>query len=53
MVEMVHDRIAAGETTMVQQLLYCDVESKWKNYQIITFPGHSLSKKYARCFVWR
>jgi hypothetical protein len=22
----------------------CDVESKWKNYHIITFPGQSLSK---------
>jgi hypothetical protein len=27
-----------------QQLLYCDVESKWKSYHIITFPGQSLSK---------
>jgi hypothetical protein len=25
-------------------MLYCDVESKWKNYHIITFPGQSLSK---------
>jgi hypothetical protein len=23
----------------------CDVESKWKNYHIITFPGQSLSPK--------
>jgi hypothetical protein len=23
----------------VKRLLYCDVESKWKNYHIITFPG--------------
>jgi hypothetical protein len=44
MVEMVHDRIAAGEAQWFQRLLYCDVESKWKNYQIITFPGQSLSK---------
>ena len=22
-----------------ERLLYCDVESKWKNYHIITFPG--------------
>jgi hypothetical protein len=39
MVEMVHDRIAAGETTVVSTAAYCDVESKWKNYHIITFPG--------------
>jgi hypothetical protein len=44
MVEKVHDRIAEGETTVVQRVLYCDVESKWKNYHIITFPGQSLSK---------
>jgi len=24
---------------MCEWLLYCDVESKWKNYHIITFPG--------------
>jgi hypothetical protein len=24
--------------------MYCDVESKWKNYHITTFPGRSLSK---------
>jgi hypothetical protein len=29
---------------MFQRLLYCDVESKWKNYHITTFPGQSLSK---------
>jgi hypothetical protein len=23
--------------------MYCDVESKWKNYHISTFPGQSLS----------
>jgi hypothetical protein len=28
----------------LQRLLYCDVESKWKNYHINTFPGQSLSK---------
>jgi hypothetical protein len=44
MFEMVHGRIAAGETTVVQRLLYYDVESKWKNYHISTFPGHFLSK---------
>jgi hypothetical protein len=53
MVEMVHDRIAAGETTAVSTMLYCDVENKWKNYHITTFPEQSLSKKYARFFVWR
>jgi hypothetical protein len=41
MVEMVHDRIAAGETTVVSTAA---VESKWKNYHITTFPGQSLSK---------
>jgi hypothetical protein len=44
MVEMVHDRIAAGRPQWFQRLLYCDVESKWKNYHITTFPGLSLSK---------
>jgi hypothetical protein len=44
MVEMVHDRIAADEAQWFQRLLYCDVESKWKSYHIITFPGQSLSK---------
>ena len=33
------------------------MESKWKNYHIIIFPGWSLSKNrdiiYARCFLWR
>jgi hypothetical protein len=29
---------------LFQRLLYCDVESKWKNYHLITFPGQSLSK---------
>jgi hypothetical protein len=44
MVEMVHCRITTGETTWFQRLLYCDVESKWKNYYISTFPGQSASK---------
>jgi hypothetical protein len=48
MVEMVHDRIAAGEP--FQRLLYCDVESKWKNH-ITTFPGQSLSPKLD--LVWK
>jgi hypothetical protein len=39
MVEMVRDRIAAGETTVVSMAAYCDVERKWKNYHITTFPG--------------
>jgi hypothetical protein len=30
-----------------------DVERKLKNYHTTTSPGQSLSKKYARCFVWR
>ena len=33
------------------------MESKWKNYHIIIFPGWSLSQNrdiiYARCFLWR
>ena len=32
------------------------MESKWKYYHIITFPGWSLSKNrdtHARCFLWR
>jgi hypothetical protein len=44
MVEMVHDRIAAGETTVVPTAAVLYVESKWKNYHITTFPGQSLSK---------
>jgi hypothetical protein len=39
MLEMVHDRVATGVTQWSERLLYCDVESKWKNYHIITFPG--------------
>jgi hypothetical protein len=39
MLEMVHDRVATGVTRVSERLLYCDVESKWKNYHIITFPG--------------
>jgi hypothetical protein len=31
-----------------QRLLYCDVERKWKNYHITTFPGQSLSPKNTR-----
>jgi hypothetical protein len=39
MVEMVQAR-----PQWFQRLLYCDVESKWKNYHIGTFPGQSLFK---------
>jgi len=38
--EMVQDHKATGVTRVVfSWLLYCNVESKWKNYHIITFPG--------------
>jgi hypothetical protein len=37
-------KIIVSNNTIGQRLLYCDVESKWKNYHIITFPGQSLSK---------
>jgi hypothetical protein len=30
---MVHDRVTTG---LFGRLLYCDVEGKWGNYQIIT-----------------
>jgi hypothetical protein len=39
MFEMVHDRIEQARPQWFQRLLYCDVESKWKNYHITTFPG--------------
>jgi hypothetical protein len=31
------------------------VESKWKNFHIITFPGQSLpeTETNSRCFLWR
>ena len=44
MLEMVQVRIATGVTKWFERLLYRDVESKWKNYHIIIFPGWSLSK---------
>jgi hypothetical protein len=53
MVEMVHDRIAAGESTVVSTAAVLRCGKKTGNYHIITFPGQSLSKKYARFFVWR
>jgi hypothetical protein len=31
-----------------QRLLYCDEESKWKNYHISTFPGQSLPKNICK-----
>jgi hypothetical protein len=45
MVEMVHDRIAAGETTVVSTAVLLRCGKQWKNYHITTFPGQSLSKK--------
>jgi hypothetical protein len=33
-----------AEPQWFQRLLCCDVESKWKNCHITTFPGQSLSK---------
>jgi hypothetical protein len=42
MVEIVHDRIAAGETTVVSTAAVQRCGKK--NYHIITFPGQSLSK---------
>jgi hypothetical protein len=44
MFEMVHDRIAAGGTTVVSTAAVLRCGRKWKNYHIITFPGQSLSK---------
>ena len=31
--------------------MYCDVESKWKNYRIITFPGQALRNSYLNISV--
>jgi hypothetical protein len=47
MVEMVHDRIAAGETKMVSTTAVLRCGNKWKNYHISTFWGQRLSKN--RC----
>jgi hypothetical protein len=44
MVEMVHDRIAAGETTVVSTAAVLRCGKKMENYHIITFPGQSLFK---------
>jgi hypothetical protein len=44
MVEMVHDRIAAGETTVVSTAAVLRCGKQMEKYHIITFPGQSLSK---------
>jgi hypothetical protein len=44
MVEMVHDRIAAGETTAVSTAAVLRCGKQMENYHIITFPEQSLSK---------
>jgi hypothetical protein len=44
MVEMVHDRIAAGEGTVVSTAAVLRCGEQMENYHIITFPGQSLSK---------
>jgi hypothetical protein len=55
MLEIVHDRVTTGVPERSERLLYCDVESKWKNYHIITIPGYSLpeTQTNARCLLWR
>jgi hypothetical protein len=45
MVEMVHDRIGAGETTVVSTAAVLRCGKQMENYHIITFPGQSLSPK--------
>jgi hypothetical protein len=47
MVEMVHDRIAAGETTVVSTAAVLRCGKQMENYHISTFPRQSLSKN--RC----
>jgi len=42
MLVTVHDR-TPSVTRVFERLLYCDVESKWKNYHI-TFWGYCLAK---------
>jgi hypothetical protein len=44
MVEMVHDLIAAGETTVVSTAAVLRCGKQMENYRITTFPGQSLSK---------
>ena len=38
-------------TVRYEWLMYCDVESKWKNYRIITFPGQALRNSYLNISV--
>jgi hypothetical protein len=44
MVEMVHGRIAAGETVVVSTAAVLRCGKQMGNYHISTFPGQSLSK---------
>jgi hypothetical protein len=44
MVKMVHDRIAAGQTTVVSTAAVLRYGKQMENLHIITFPGQSLSK---------
>jgi hypothetical protein len=44
MVEMVHDRIAAGETTVVSTAAVLRCGKKMKKLPHYNFPGQSLSK---------
>jgi hypothetical protein len=48
MLVTVHDRTPPRVTRVCEQLLYCDVEGKWKNYHI-TFLGYYLSKIREKC----
>jgi hypothetical protein len=48
MLVTVHDRTPPSVTRVFERLLYCDVESKWKNYHI-TFLGYYLSKIRDKC----
>jgi hypothetical protein len=51
-VEMVHDRIAAGETTVVSTaaVLRCGKQMEKLPHYYFSW---TVSKKYARFFVWR
>jgi hypothetical protein len=44
MVEMVHGRITADETTVVSTAAVLPCGKQMENYHISTFPGQSLSK---------
>jgi hypothetical protein len=54
MVEMVHDHIEAGETTVVSTaaVLRCGKQMEKLTHYNFSWTV-SLSKKYARFFVWR